>query len=516
MIQTIHLIGAVNGDIPYQEQEIRQLLSVQASELTHGKSFTGRISTQIHANAEHIIKIRSELRLDEKSAIRWVQQALVKEKNYHVHHPHKTWFVAVDATQNNAIIGNICPRLQALHSLIQTATPALAITECLNCLQHALTLYFRVASEFNIRLDEGLSNFGLTASGHIYYLDDDFYQWDRFISCAHMLGVYIRSLTWLRGEAASDLGSIVHELIIDHFNDSQYLTVLAEQLRDVFMPAVAQQAALLEFTNALKHKPATVQSKASSLKAPITNTRYFAILADVHANLPALDTVLTFLAEENIQQGIVLGDVVGYGPHPSACIERLQNSDFVVLKGNHDHGLATQNFAKGFSSTAAWVLKWCQERVSAEEKQWLLDLPPVWYEETWMAVHGAPIDPTFFNAYVYEMTYHDNLDVLARKQIRYCFHGHTHQPGVYARRHHQDNLYKEPEIDLFRFEHALICPGSIGQPRNRVPGAQFAVYDREQQHISYHCLDYDVEALIQEMEAEGFPDTLSRLLRGKL
>ncbi len=519
MIEKIILIGAVGGKSPYQEAEIRRLLAMQVTSLAHGKSFTGRVGTQIYTDEKHLVKIRGELKLDAHSAQRWAAQALAKEQDYKVHHPDKTWFVAIDESQNLVLIGNICPHLKPVHTIIQrnAEVEAVSVSQRLDYLRQAFMLYFRLASQLNIRLDEGLSNFGVTADNCLYYLDDDFYGWDRFISCAHMIGVYIRSLSWLRNDVASEFGTIIHELIIDHFNDSQYLTVLAEQMRDVFMPAAEQQAALSAFVTTLKTKPnASTKPAPVAPKAKPKNTRYFALLADVHGNLPALEVALDFLKKEGIDQGIVLGDVVGYGPHPTECIKRLQDSQFIVLKGNHDHGLASGNFTKGFSSTASWVLKWSQDRVSDEDKEWLLDLPSVWYEDNWMAVHGAPIDPTFFNAYVYEMTYHDNLDVLARKSVSYCFHGHTHQPGAYLRKNIRDQNHKAQEIDLKNYEHALICPGSIGQPRNRQPGSQFAIYDRQEQKLTYHCLPYDVEALIKEMSVDDFPNTLVKLLRGEM
>jgi diadenosine tetraphosphatase ApaH/serine/threonine PP2A family protein phosphatase len=154
--------------------------------------------------------------------------------------------------------------------------------------------------------------------------------------------------------------------------------------------------------------------------------------------------------------------------------------------------------------------------VTAEQKQWLMQLPSVWRDEQWLALHGAPQDPTFFNAYVYEMTYIDNLNVLQRKQIQLCFHGHTHQPGVYGRKGVIDDHYQDEVISLDAFQQALICPGSVGQPRNRKIGAQFAVYDQKEHKIHYHNLPYPLEELLNMMEKHGFPETLMTLLKGHI
>ncbi len=504
----ITLIGAVGDEFVYDRQAIIELLDSQQTHLLHGDTFTGRPGTQIHKNENTVLKIRNELRLEAFSAKRWANHTLEKERQYQIYHPHKTWFVAEKEGNPIAIIGNICPRLQPLHDLF--SQNKLSESSRLDYLGQLFGHYFRLANTRGIRLDEGLSNFGVTEKGIVYYLDDDIYNWDRFISCAQMLGVYFRSLPWLTGEIAVQLGQLIHQLILDFFQDAHYFTVLAEQLRDVYLPTVSQRQGLQGFISALDlSQPVT--HKSSNLPGH----RYLAILADVHANLPALEVVLNFLRIKNISQGIVLGDIVGYGPHPSQCIQRLMETELVILKGNHDHGLATGNFKKGFSSTASWVLEWSDQRINIEQKNWLLELPPVLHSEQWMGLHGAPIDPTFFNAYVYEMTYQDNLTVLQRKNIPVCFHGHTHQPGIYGRKKIVDGHHQADEIDLSRFSHVLACPGSVGQPRNGRVGAQFAIFDQKERKLYFHTLSYDLVKIVQEMEQEGFPATLINVLKGR-
>lgn len=507
MSYTITIIGAVEGESPYNKNDIVQLLSVQQTALSHGDTFTGRPDTKIYIDVNTVLKVRSEIRLDAVSAKRWAKQALEKEVRYQAHHPHKTWFVAEydNGSETIATIGNICPRLRPLHEIVIDQN--LSTEDFSHYFTQLFHHYFRIAKTLQIRLDEGLSNFGVTADQQLYYLDDDVYTWDRFISCAQMLGVYFRSITWLTPLHSKKLGHIVRQLIIEHFADTQYLIVLAEQIKDVFMPAQHQQELVRHFIDGLN------EGSKPRASHPHHN-RYLAILADVHANLPALQAVLNFLDSHNIKQGIVAGDIVGYGPYPTECIELIQKTGFLVLKGNHDHGLAANSFQKGFSSTASWVLTWSQQYVKSEHIQWLADLPPLAHEDNWLALHGAPIDPTFFNAYVYEMTYQDNLDVLQRKEIPICFHGHTHQPGLYGRKGRMDKYYLEDKIELQQFDHTLICPGSIGQPRNGKSGAQFAIYDQKEHQIMFHTLEYDVESIVKKMSDEQFPATLIKVLQG--
>jgi len=512
MNYTITIIGAVGENFCYQAADIVQLLNSQPVQLSHGEAFTGRPGTQVYIDNHCVLKIRSEIRLDPFSAKRWATQALEKERIYQVHHPDKTWFVAEtsqSSTTTPALIGNLCPRLQPLHELLiaDTSPP---LPNALDWLTQVFKHYFRVAESQQIRLDEGLSNFGLASDAEkIYYLDDDIYNWDRFVSCAHGLGVYFRALSWLTPESATQFGQIIRQLILKQFNDNQYLIVLAEQLKDICFPNTQHQALIEHFIHQLTIQPVQ-RPQAAQLNN--YNARYLAILADIHANLPALEVVLAYLQAQGITQGMVLGDVVGYGPHPSQCIEKIQQTGFLVVKGNHDHGLASEHLQKGFSRTATWALEWSINRITAAQKMWLAELPPLFQTQHWLAVHGAPMDPTFFNAYVYEMTYVDNLNILQRKQIPLCFHGHTHQPGVYGRKGVIDEHIQTETVDLKPLNHALICPGSVGQPRNGKVGAQFAIYDQQEAKLYYQNLPYNTEPVIEEMKAEGFPTSLMNFL----
>jgi len=507
MTYSVTLMRTIGADLIYQPEDIVRLLETPKINFLHGKTFTGKPCTRLHRDVHTVVKVHGELRLNTLSSKRWVQQIILKEQSYQVHHPHKTWFVVESATEPYPLIGNLCPRLHPLHECL--LQPQLEQATALNYLTQLFEHYFRLATTLGLRLDEGLSNFGSDPHQHIYYLDDDVYTWDRFTSCAHMLGVYFRSLPWITPEVSEQLGHLFRQLVIKHFQDAQYLPVLAEQLKDVFV-APEHKPNVTQFIHALTAQPHRERAQNSF------SQRYLAILADIHANLPALEAVLAFLKLKDISQALVLGDIVGYGPYPSQCIERIQAHNWLVIKGNHDHALATEGFKKGFSSTAAWVLEWSLDKVSIEQKHWLAELPPLFHHQNWLAVHGAPIDPTFFNAYVYEMTYIDNLNVLQRKKIPLCFHGHTHKPGIYGRTGFKDNYYHSKIFDLKSVQYALACPGSVGQPRNGQVGAQFAIYDQREQKLYYHTILYNVDTLVTTMNNQGFPPTLMALLTGQL
>lgn len=518
MHTNIEIIGANGDKRPYTDEDVRRLLASREIGLSYGADFMGRPVTKVYSGEDKVVKLRSELSLKEDVGRRWCLHALERERRFAVHHPWKTWFLAEREVSDEVSIGNICPRLRPLHSLLQSKPASRQQREeRLQWLADMLEMEFRLNAEAATRLDLGLSNFALGADGQLYYLDDDFYPFDQWVSLALMLGVYLRTYAWIDEAFATELGKIVHGLMPKFFLDPHCLSVLAEQMRGLFMPNEDKRSILFALVEQLTARPRKLK-QPSVLERPAIRQRYFAVLADVHANLPALEAALAFLEKEDIHQGIILGDIVGYGPHPVECIERLQDGklDLAAIRGNHDHAAATGLIGQGFGSTARWVIEWTIPRLNEEHKAWLLELPLFLAGEEWLAVHGAPVDPGFFNAYVYHMTYAQNLDVLEQREIRYCFHGHTHMQGVYVRKPPlEDALVQETCVALADVRHCLICPGSIGQPRNREAGAQLAVLDWESRQIKFFNLPYALEKTVQDMEQAGFPPGLSkRLLAG--
>lgn len=507
---TIEVIGSLDNVRHYSADEIASLLQENHTDLVYGASFMGRPGTRLYAGTDDIVKIREELETNQKQARRFIEQRLEQERTIKVHHPHKTWFL-LQNPDGKFKVGNICPRLIPLHKL-STERPDTGTEEKFIHVKQIYQDYLRIAAFHNLRLDEGLSNFGIDSQNRLYYLDDDIYSWDDFHSFAHLLGVLIRNNLWLDERWAKEFGRDLQANIAEFFQDSHKCIMVGNKLKDVFMPNKSRASVLDIIICQLQ------QHRAVNTRVTI-NQDYIAVLADIHANLPALEAVLEFMEGENLRYGIVLGDIVGYGPHPSECIDRLRTSNLTVIKGNHDHAAVSGDCQRGMSSMARNCIERSIPLLSAEQIRWLDELPMELsssgeFANLWIAMHGAPIDPNFFYAYVYEMTYANNLDNLAKRQIRHCFHGHTHIQGIYARKKNTlDDFYKPEDRPLHAFSQTLICPGSVGQPRNGYPGAQFAVYNQRSDEIRFFNLPYAIEKTVADMQKLGFPEALSERLQ---
>lgn len=520
----IEIVGAIDQQQHYSVAYINNLLLFDSESLTLGTDFVGRPGTRIHANEDDVVKIRTDLKFKKAQARSWIKKTLEKEQMLAVHHPHKTWML-ITKPGTGVLIASICPRLMPLHIVLKPAPDSEADRlSKLELLKAVFKMYLTLAATTGHKLDEGLSNFAMSAEGSVYYLDDEYYGWDKFVSFSVMLGVYIRMFEWLDSAFITDLGAILIDLLNDIFQDSHCQAMIARQLQSLFMPTEQKEQLVVILINALTQastaaplhsaNSAIIYSRSNKARTP---ERFFALIADIHANYSALDCVLAYLKEHNINQGIVLGDIVGYGPEPKECIERLQDSDFQIIKGNHDHAVAVNNTDTGFSANAKTVINWTVEQLSAEHRDWLKYLPAIEENQEWLAVHGAPMDPAFFYGYVYVMTYQDNLDYMQNKNISLCFHGHSHMPGAFARnKRNQDQHLADKKIALTSYNQALVCPGSVGQPRNDCTDTQFAVYDRELQEVTFLTLPYDTGPVVKKMREHQFPEVLcNRLLVGK-
>jgi predicted phosphodiesterase len=295
---------------------------------------------------------------------------------------------------------------------------------------------------------------------------------------------------------------------------------MAEQLHGMFFPSGEIEDVAHAFIDVLRYGDSSCaegkHQQFSDLDAFATcfdEDEPMAILADVHANLPALQAVLTEVRHRGIERIFVLGDLVGYGPHPKECIDLLREVGAISLRGNHDHAVGTGDMVLSMTSSSTWTAKWTLERLGDDDCDYLRHLPLRMTHRPWLAVHGAPVDKTFFNAYVYNRTAEANVRWVKEQGYRFALHGHSHLQGVYAEQGDDVICVKDAKIDLEQYQTSLICPGSVGQPRGGEVGAAFAVLRPLSAQLELLCLPYQVNEIIQDMIIEGFPEQLMKRLK---
>ncbi len=241
----------------------------------------------------------------------------------------------------------------------------------------------------------------------------------------------------------------------------------------------------------------------------------YGVLGDIHGNLTALETTLGYLREQEVDRIISLGDVVGYGAAPGACIAKLRAADAIVVKGNHDAAVADQLDLMYFNQYAREAVRWTQTVLTEDEIHWLAELPLLVDLEHCSAAHGTYERPERFD-YIQSTTDGDpSLDAMKRPV---CFVGHTHVPVTLLRLTedpHRTAYTCDEVLDLSEVDKALVNVGSVGQPRDDDPRTACAIFDSEAERIVLKRLEYDIACEAERIRRAGLPGVLAdRLFMG--
>ncbi len=229
-----------------------------------------------------------------------------------------------------------------------------------------------------------------------------------------------------------------------------------------------------------------------------------AIISDIHSNLEALEAVLADIATQNVDEIYCLGDIVGYGPNPRECIDRVMKFR-VCLLGNHDQGAMfdPEGFNSGAERAIFWTRTQLETAASSDEqnRRWdfLGELPRNHQEDDMLFVHGSarnPLNEYVFPEDIYNRRKLEKIFSLVRKN---AFQGHTHVPGVFTESY---NFLSPEEIDFeYRLgnEKAMINVGSVGQPRDGNPRACYCTL--EDGLVRFHRVEYPAEKTIEKIYA---------------
>lgn len=237
-----------------------------------------------------------------------------------------------------------------------------------------------------------------------------------------------------------------------------------------------------------------------------------AIISDVHANLESLQAVFADIDGKGISDILCLGDIVGYGPDPAACVDLVQKRCRLSIRGNHDD--AVVRGPVGFNPSARDAVLWTRKQlrprllrpVTRQRWSFLSNLPLQVDWEAYLLLHGSPRDPT--SEYIMERDV-----VLGNERMfaeiferfdRVCLVGHTHTPGVFWQDAPRTVWRPQREFDgPFRFESAkmVINVGSVGQPRDRDPRSCYLTADPATDTFEFHRVVYDVQRTRQKILA---------------
>jgi diadenosine tetraphosphatase ApaH/serine/threonine PP2A family protein phosphatase len=238
-----------------------------------------------------------------------------------------------------------------------------------------------------------------------------------------------------------------------------------------------------------------------------------AVITDIHANVRALDAVLTAVDAERPDAVWCLGDLVGYGPRPNECVRAVRERADVCLVGNHDLGVLDRIDLGDFTSDAAEAAYWTRGVLGDEERAFLESLEPKALLAEAALFHASARDPVW----EYVLSEEAALASLHATTQPVVLVGHSHVALALVET--DDGLLgglapggTEVELDAGRW---LLNPGSVGQPRDGDPRAAWLLLDFDGQTASFRRAEYDVAATQAEIREAGLPEALAgRLAAG--
>ena len=242
-----------------------------------------------------------------------------------------------------------------------------------------------------------------------------------------------------------------------------------------------------------------------------------AVLTDIHANREALTAVLADVAQRGCDQIAVLGDIVGYGPDPGWCVDRLaalQAAGAVCVMGNHDSAVVSGG--ESMTANAQRAIDWTRGQVTPQQIAVLAALPLAATTGDALLVHASADNPANWSYVTSDLKAVGSFHATGARLI---FAGHVHVPMLVtcdlSGQVREQRFKTGQPVPLIRSRRWLAVVGSVGQPRDGNPAAAYAIYDSAANELTFRKVPYDCAVAAQKVRAAGLPEALAlRLLTG--
>jgi putative phosphoesterase len=212
------------------------------------------------------------------------------------------------------------------------------------------------------------------------------------------------------------------------------------------------------------------------------------LISDIHGNKIALDAVLEDMP--SVDTLVCAGDVVGYNPWHSDCVEAVRERSIPTVMGNHDRAVAGGD-TFSFNSQAGAGVRHARETLGQSQIEWLRTLPDERFvcDDRVKLVHGHPDDP---DRYTFPEDFTPGL--LDEEDVLVLGHTHFQHSAVFE-------------------EGLVVNPGSVGQPRDGDPRAAYAVLDLAEMTVEEHSTQYDIDRVVDAVSEAGLPAEIGKRLR---
>lgn len=218
-----------------------------------------------------------------------------------------------------------------------------------------------------------------------------------------------------------------------------------------------------------------------------------ALLADIHANVTAFNAVLADLEKQHqIDAVAFLGDLVNYGPRPNETIAIAKGLDYPVLInlwGNHEYSIFGGSLDRFATDRGRSVLQYTESILTKDSRLYLDNkmehsgVKEYQIEgKSFLFMHGSLDDPYWGKFGI------DNMADNRFSKYDFVVCGHTHIPYYVEQFFVSDDaVYRNKKRTVF------INPGSVGQPRNHNPYAQYGILDIANGSYVHRSVWYDID-----------------------
>lgn len=214
------------------------------------------------------------------------------------------------------------------------------------------------------------------------------------------------------------------------------------------------------------------------------------VISDVHGNREAFVRVMDSLKNENIEGVALLGDLIDYGMHSNEVIEMIQSLKYPLLcnlRGNHEQAIITESYDRFSSKRGSACAMYTHSVLNENTWNYIKNIQNPWgmsefmlEEKRCLAVHGSLEDNYWKSIFPGE-------DSPEYGKYDYVFSGHSHLPHYFEVFYPADN----PKMRNKK-KTVFINPGSVGQPRNLNPMAQYCILNTGTGQVDMRKVPYDI------------------------
>lgn len=231
-----------------------------------------------------------------------------------------------------------------------------------------------------------------------------------------------------------------------------------------------------------------------------------ALVSDIHSNLEALQAVLEDIESHKADKINCLGDVIGYGCDPQACLDLVDKHCSTKLMGNHEYAAIGVLPTEAMNLAARQSIQWTAAQLEDRHLAMIANFEMSAVDADCLLVHASPQEPEEWH---YVLSQQEATAAFACFKQKLAFHGHTHLPLIFCETPGgRVRTIVGHDFDPDEECSYLINVGSVGQPRDNDPRASYAIYDSDEISISYHRVEYDFKITQAKMSKAEMPSML--------